>query len=313
MDNPLISIIIPVYNAEKYLHQCLDSVVAQTYTNWECLLIDDGSKDSSGVICDEYAAKDSRFRVFHKENGGVSSARNLGIKNIKGDWVIFYDSDDYIPENAIISFVPYLADSKIDSLAGNYINVRSDLSKFESNTVSKSTLYSVSDALKLFFIYPLNGFQGYLWNRIFRRAIIDENNLLFNENISYKEDGLFLVQFIVASGLNIVFIPDIVYFYYDRADGAMGKLNNTFTPKYLTNLDARLLIKCELEKNSLSSNIIELAEESVVDIVKRVLVRIYRSKQFKYLFYVLKRLVEYGMFFNIIKIITLQKIFKKRL
>ena len=136
---------------------------------------------------------------------------------------------------------------------------------------------------------------------------------MFNENISYKEDGLFLVQFIVASGLNIVFIPDIVYFYYDRADGAMGKLNNTFTPKYLTNLDARLLIKCELEKNSLSSNIIELAEESVVDIVKRVLVRIYRSKQFKYLFYVLKRLVEYGMFFNTIKIITLQKIFKKRL
>ena len=76
MDNPLISIIIPVYNAEKYLHQCLDSVVAQTYTNWECLLIDDGSKDSSGAICDEYAEKDSRLRVFHKANGGVSSARH---------------------------------------------------------------------------------------------------------------------------------------------------------------------------------------------------------------------------------------------
>ena len=93
---PKISVIIPVYNAEKYLYRCIDSVLVQTFTNWELLLIDDGSKDSSGVICDEYAAKDARVRVFHKENGGVSSARNLGLDNARGEWVAFVDSDDYI-------------------------------------------------------------------------------------------------------------------------------------------------------------------------------------------------------------------------
>lgn len=92
----LISIIVPVYNTEKYLDQCIQSVLAQTYTNWELLLIDDGSTDSSGAICDKYAAVDKRIRVFHKENGGVSSARNLGLDNAKGEWITFVDSDDWV-------------------------------------------------------------------------------------------------------------------------------------------------------------------------------------------------------------------------
>ena len=92
----MISIIVPVYNTEKYLHRCIDSVLAQTYQDFELLLIDDGSKDSSGAICDEYAAQDTRVRVFHKENGGVSSARNVGLDLAQGEWVTFVDSDDYI-------------------------------------------------------------------------------------------------------------------------------------------------------------------------------------------------------------------------
>ena len=93
---PKISVIVPVYNAEKYLHRCVDSILTQTFTDFELLLINDGSKDKSGAICDEYAAKDSRVRVFHKENGGVSSARNLGLDNAKGEWITFVDSDDWI-------------------------------------------------------------------------------------------------------------------------------------------------------------------------------------------------------------------------
>ena len=94
-----ISVIVPVYNTEKYLHRCVDSILAQTFTDFELLLIDDGSTDSSGAICDEYAQKDSRVRVFHKENGGVSSARNLGLDKAKGKWVTFVDSDDWIKES----------------------------------------------------------------------------------------------------------------------------------------------------------------------------------------------------------------------
>ena len=96
---PVVSIIVPVYNTEKFLHRCIDSILTQTYTDFELLLIDDGSKDSSGTICDEYAAKDVRVRVFHKENGGVSSARNMGLDNARGEWITFVDSDDWIDDN----------------------------------------------------------------------------------------------------------------------------------------------------------------------------------------------------------------------
>ena len=98
MSNPKISVIIPVYNAESTLRRCVDSVLAQTFTDFECLLINDGSKDKSGEICDEYARKDSRVRVFHKENGGVSSARNVGLDNARCEWITFVDSDDYFQQ-----------------------------------------------------------------------------------------------------------------------------------------------------------------------------------------------------------------------
>ena len=98
---PAVSIIVPVYNTERFLNRCIDSVLAQTYSDWELLLVDDGSTDSSGSICDEYATQDSRIRVFHKENGGVSSARNLGLDYARGEWITFVDSDDYIAPDMI--------------------------------------------------------------------------------------------------------------------------------------------------------------------------------------------------------------------
>ena len=100
-NNPKISIIVPVYNAEKYLHRCIDSILNQTFIDFEVLLINDGSTDSSGVICDEYAKKDSRIKVFHKRNGGVSSARNIGVVNMTGEYCIHCDSDDYMEYNLL--------------------------------------------------------------------------------------------------------------------------------------------------------------------------------------------------------------------
>ena len=108
MSNPKISVIIPVYNAESTLRRCVDSVLAQTFTDFECLIINDGSKDRSGAICDEYAARDSRVKVFHKENGGVSSARNVGLDNATGEWIAFVDSDDWAGEKYLESFSEYL-------------------------------------------------------------------------------------------------------------------------------------------------------------------------------------------------------------
>lgn len=105
---PKISIIVPVYKVEKYLRRCLDSIVAQTFTDWECILVDDGSPDNSGKICDEYATKDKRFRVFHQENQGVSAARNKGLANMVGKYCMFVDSDDTIYDNILVKIADVL-------------------------------------------------------------------------------------------------------------------------------------------------------------------------------------------------------------
>lgn len=112
---PQISVIVPVYNTEKYLHRCIDSILSQTFTDFELLLINDGSKDNSGAICDEYAQKDNRVRVFHKENGGVSSARKFGVENARGTFITFLDSDDTFIEEVLISIAKEM-DSNIDIL-----------------------------------------------------------------------------------------------------------------------------------------------------------------------------------------------------
>ena len=101
IDKPLISIIVPVYKVEPFLRRCIDSILAQTYTNLEIILVDDGSPDNCGLICDEYAAKDSRIKVIHKENGGVSIARNCGLDSSNGDYIVFIDSDDFVAKKHI--------------------------------------------------------------------------------------------------------------------------------------------------------------------------------------------------------------------
>ena len=101
MNNGLVSLIVPVYKAEKYIYQSIDSLLAQTYNNIEVVLVDDGSPDNCGKICDEYAAKDSRVKVFHQQNRGVSAARNTGLAHIKGEWITFVDADDKVTEDYI--------------------------------------------------------------------------------------------------------------------------------------------------------------------------------------------------------------------
>lgn len=120
--SPQISIIIPIYNAEKTLNRCLDSIKQQIFNDFEVLLIDDGSKDSSLTICKSYASKDSRFRVFEKENGGASSARNIGLNNAKGEYIAFCDSDDYVEPDWLIQFINGM--SHADIVISFFINLK---------------------------------------------------------------------------------------------------------------------------------------------------------------------------------------------
>ena len=123
MNNKKVSIIVPVYNVEKYLQRCIESILTQTETDFELLLIDDGSKDKSGLICDEYAQKDKRVNVIHKENGGVSSARNLGIEKANGEWICFIDADDYVRQDFLSDIQQYLFNARIQQASAKLRNV----------------------------------------------------------------------------------------------------------------------------------------------------------------------------------------------
>ena len=196
---PTISVIVPVYNAEKYLPRCIESVLAQTFVDWEMLLIDDGSTDASGSICDEYAAKDERIRVFHKENGGVSSARNLGLDNAQGEWITFVDSDDYIEENYLKSFEGNL---DADLVVGNMIekgpqgNLLRNIPSGYHHPLKKALEGNLT---KLAFQSP--------WGKMFRGSLIKK--LRFDESMVTGEDHYFMLRYVyIAKSLRVLKIEN---------------------------------------------------------------------------------------------------------
>lgn len=189
----MISVIVPVYNVEKYLHRCIDSILAQTYSDFELLLIDDGSKDSSGEICDEYAAKDSRVRVFHKENGGVSSARNLGLENAKGEYVTFCDSDDYVGEDWLDSYREVMHENVDLAIQGYYII---DKDKTIKKKLSQSIGYAVDEKRRLIATLMTQGVYGYLWVKLFCRKTIEDNHIRFDTNSTFREDEQFFSKYL---------------------------------------------------------------------------------------------------------------------
>lgn len=190
-----VSVIIPVYNVEKYLPVCIESVLAQTMSDFELLLIDDGSTDYSGSICDRYAAGDSRVRVFHTANGGASRARNTGLDNARGEFVVFVDSDDRIEPDHLQQF----ADSGIgeDGIAftnlyeerpGNGVAQVYPLTNCRAGGGRKACMPVIAQLLRI------RGF-GWTWNKMFSRATIEKNRLRFNTDMHYAEDEVFTAQY----------------------------------------------------------------------------------------------------------------------
>lgn len=205
--NPKISVIVPVYNAEKYLHRCVDSILAQTYTDFELLLINDGSPDNCGAICDEYAQKDSRVRVFHKENGGVSSARNMGLDNAKGEWVTFVDADDWITSQCI-----EMLTQRLDA----------DMIKCGIESFDKSSSWTVGDGLygvKQF----LDNFEKEFIARsscvtLFKRELIRRHNVSFDKHIRFGEDMIFNLSYLIHCK-SVRLVDFIGYIYFSEIKG----------------------------------------------------------------------------------------------
>lgn len=191
MTSPLISIIIPVYNAKRSLNECLNSILKQTFDKWECILVDDGSNDGSAELCDNYASKDRRFRTIHKRNGGVSLARNVGIDSAKGEWITFVDSDDWL-EGDFLSF-PSMAQSDSDLLIIDCLLRKPDCNIIEHYVVATYDRGQIQRIYhKLMFKQCMLG----PWSKFFRRKVIVQNKIKFDQDIRWAEDRLFNLQFL---------------------------------------------------------------------------------------------------------------------
>lgn len=200
----MISVIIPVYNVAKYIRECLDSIIKQTYHNWEALLIDDGSPDRSGEICDEYASIDSRFRVIHKENGGVSSARNIGLQKASGEYILFLDSDDMLHPSCLATCYELSSSHKLDLLQFGLTSTFTN----ETLIVSKSRDVQV-ERPTIFFQHKHN---VCIAGSFIKRDIILRNLICFNERMKLAEDQIFILACIKNSS-RVSIIPDDLYFY----------------------------------------------------------------------------------------------------
>lgn len=188
---PKISIILPVYNTEVYLPECIESILAQTFSDFELLVINDGSADRSGDICEQFALKDSRIKVFHQENKGVSAARNLGLDNAAGEYIMFCDSDDIVMPEWCAELLNLAETTESEVMCGYY----EIYDEYE-----KERLFSeVEDITVLYenmYIYSYTaGFSPFLVIRIFRKEIIEKNNIRFIEGRQLSEDALFVLEY----------------------------------------------------------------------------------------------------------------------
>ncbi len=244
---PIVSIIIPVYNTSQFLSRSIESVLNQSFGDFELILVDDGSTDGSGEICESYARRDCRVNVLHQKNGGVSSARNSGLDYAKGDWIFFVDSDDEVLPDGLQVLVNLISND-VDLVMGGFVEVELDDKTIEINTRTELYLPKKQSVLSLYMGYgSCYPFCGYLWMRLLRRAIIQEHHLLFDTSIAIKEDSLFLMQYICRSNGITHQTTTPVYKYRRRLDSAMGKALSEWDPKYVDSFYALVKMKHEMD------------------------------------------------------------------
>ena len=209
-----VSIIVPVYNVEKYISECITSLIEQTYENIEIIIINDGSTDKSKEICQELKEKDERIIFITKHNSGVSDTRNIGISKSTGDYIVFVDSDDYIDKHYIEEMVKGMKEEEfIDMAVCNYVELYKNVLLHGGSNLTDNLIITNKEAIND--IYKLKSFGGYLWNKIFKNDIIRKYNIRFNKEIHMCEDMLFILTYLSECN-HIKRIPKELYFYRMR-------------------------------------------------------------------------------------------------
>lgn len=236
----MISIIVPIYNAERFLRQCINSILDQDYTVFEIILVNDGSKDASLDIC--YSYDDHRIVVINQKNGGVSSARNAGLEVAKGEYVTFVDSDDTLPVNALSLLVKGMKDNFVDMVIGSFMFQHGDIYRSHSSRLAKG-LYSFSSLLSGFIDDgTLSGFLfGSVCGTLYRKDIIEQYQLHFNPEVKNNEDGLFNFEYALKTK-SVYVLSECVYYYrqYNTSSSSLRKITynfNTLIKNYVAKLD----------------------------------------------------------------------------
>jgi len=223
--NPMVSIIIPVYNAEKTIRRCVDSVLNQEYKDTELLLVDDGSTDLSGQICDEYAKKDSRVCVIHKENTGVSDTRNLALERARGTYLQFLDSDDWISPDATSLMVRAAGESGCDMVISDYYRVRGRRF-FTKGHIEGGKVITRMKYAEYMMKAPANFYFGVLWNKFFKADIIKKFGLSCSPELDWCEDFRFNLEYLQYVGkVGVVTKP---LYYYVKTKGSLVDTQITF-------------------------------------------------------------------------------------
>ncbi|WP_297872649.1 glycosyltransferase [uncultured Oscillibacter sp.] len=216
--NPSVSIIVPVYNAEACLRRCVESVLNQEYADFELLLADDGSRDGSGRICDEYAAADSRVRVFHKENSGVSDSRNLCLDQARGRYLQFLDADDWITANATKLLVQAMEEHLCDLVISDFYRVVGERVSPKGD-IDEAQVLSREEYASHMMENPANYYYGVLWNKLYRREIVERHHLRMDPAISWCEDFMFNLEYIRRA--ETFFALQVPVYYYVKTKGSL--------------------------------------------------------------------------------------------
>ncbi len=215
---PSVSIIVPVHNAEKTIDRCVRSILNQKYKAFELLLLDDGSTDASGKICDAYAERDERIRVLHKAHTGVSDTRNQGIRMARGEYLQFVDSDDWIAADATLYFVRSAVENECDMVIADFYRVIGERVSQKGSIEEEGILDRTDYALEMM-QKPADFYYGVLWNKFYKRSIIEENRLSMDDSVSWCEDFLFNLEYIRHA--HTIYALKIPLYYYVKTKGSL--------------------------------------------------------------------------------------------
>lgn len=227
MSNILLSVVIPVYNVEKYLQQCVDSIINQLTDECEIILVDDGSPDGSGEICDRYANKDSRINVIHQQNGGLAAARNTGLDYARGEYVAFVDSDDYLDGHCIAKILSWISSGGADVCFMRAMKVFSNGKQQLLDDEIEATVLRESKELAIKYLSERSKYPGSACTKIFRRSLLEKNNLRFPDDRRVAEDLGFVFQCILDADTYDA-LPIDYYFYRQAREGS---ITNSMTYK----------------------------------------------------------------------------------